>query len=409
MNFTKKKTITAAVLACLLTLCGCSAPSQNESSQNDASEQEYPVIEAGIYTISKYGNIILTISPETMMEYGYEEADIIDVEIGSVHKEMPVGINYSDVDAGSAICRYDLENDPHSISLAISGGNLAAAMNVADKKETSDGEGFIWIYREGLDENVTVYIRMAEKQGYADEYQIHKVTSTRTNERADYPDLSDAEFANFRAVSTTGMGKDTLYRSSSPINPKIGRNRQADEALSLNGVHTILNLADYEHEMKEYPGYSSTYYSECDIIPLAMSMDLTGEENSVKMAEGLRFIIGRDGPYLIHCLEGKDRTGFVIAVLESLMGASIGEVVEDYMVTYYNFYGVEKGTENYDRIAAVITQLLMNAFGTESLTEFKKNEPLTSYARDYLLRLGLSEQEIEELKMRLAVDYGGQK
>lgn len=394
------------MLAALMTLCGCSSAPQNESSKPETSEQEYPVIEAGIYDISKYGNIILTISPNTMIQYGYEEADIIDVQIGSAHEAMPIGTNYSDVDVGRAVCRYDLENDPPYITLALSGGNLTSAMGVADKKETNDEKGFTWIYRDGIDENVTIYIRMAEKQGYADEYQIHKVTSTRTNERADYPDLSDAEFANFRAVSTAGMGKDTLFRSSSPVNPKIGRNRQADEALSLNGIRTVLNLADYEQEMKAFPDYSSTYYSECGIMNLAMSMDLSVEENRIKLAQGLRFMISHDGPYLIHCLEGKDRTGFTIAVLESLMGASIGEVVEDYMVTYHNFYGVEEDSENYGRIAAIITQQLQNAYGT---TEFKENESLSSYARDYLLGIGLSDEEIAELKARLAVNYGGQE
>ena len=156
--------------------------------------------------------------------------------------------------------------------------------------------------------------------------------------------------------------------------------------------------------MKAFPDYSSTYYSECSIINLAMSMDLNGEENRTKLAQGLRFMIDHEGPFLIHCLEGKDRTGFVIAVLESLMGASIEEVVEDYMVTYHNFYGVEKGSDNYNRIAAIITQQLLNAFGA---TEFKENTSLSSYAHDYLFEIGLSDQEIAELKARLAVNYGG--
>jgi len=52
-----------------------------------------------------------------------------------------------------------------------------------------------------------------------------------------------------------------------------------------------------------------------------------------------RFIIANDGPYLIHCTEGKDRAGFVSAVLEALMGADLQEIVADYMKSYENYYG----------------------------------------------------------------------
>lgn len=412
MSERRVKSIWKAALAGLLVFTA--ACSQQEQQPDDhptpysGGEGEVPVIEAGIYDISKYGNIILTIKPDAMIGYGYEEADIIDVEIGGKHMKMPIGTNYSDVDAGRPVCRYDLENDPPYTTLAIASGNLATTMEVADKNETDDEKGYEWIYREGKDKDMAVTITMFEKQGYADEYAVHKVTATRTNERSDYPDLTDQEFCNFRVVETTGMGKGTLYRSSSPVNPKIGRNKEADEALSLNGVKTVINLADYEKEMKEFPDYSSSYYSRCEIIPLAMSMDITAEDNRKKLAEGLRFIAGHEGPYLIHCLEGKDRTGFICGVLEGLMGADLDEIVDDYMITYYNFYNVEKGAETYDRISAIIIHQILDAFKISSYTKLGEDEPLTPYAEKYILGLGLSEEELQNLKDRLAADWGGQ-
>jgi hypothetical protein len=401
MFLIKRKRFAAALIACLMTLGGCAEKAEPASG---VTQNGYPAVEAGIAEISKHGNLILTVSPETMMELGYEEADLIDVEIGSRHEIMPVGTNYSDVDYGKTICRYDLEDEIHHIALAVSGGSFAGLMEVADKEETDDEKGYQWIFRDGIDENAGVRITMAEKQGYAEELKIHKITASRTNERSGYPDLSDAEYANFRAVSTSGMGKDTLFRSASPVNPKIGRNKEADEALSLNGVHTIINLADYENEMKEYPDYSLTYYSKCVILNAAMSMDMTLEENRQKLASAIRFINQNEGPYLIHCLEGKDRTGYVAAILECLMGAELDEVVDDYMVTYYNFYGLKEGDESYDRIAALITGQLNAAFGTE----LKEGDTLAVYAEQYLKDTGLSDEEIAELKTRLGKDYGGQ-
>ena len=44
----------------------------------------------------------------------------------------------------------------------------------------------------------------------------------------------------------------------------------------------------------------------------------------------------------VHGLEGKDRTGFMCAVLQMLCGASYEEILEYYMKTYENYYKITK-------------------------------------------------------------------
>ncbi len=73
-----------------------------------------------------------------------------------------------------------------------------------------------------------------------------ELAKRRSNNRVDYPSLSDLEFANFRAVNTTGMGKGKLYRSSSPVNPWGNRNLIADNAARTAGIKTFVNIADTE-------------------------------------------------------------------------------------------------------------------------------------------------------------------
>lgn len=62
------------------------------------------------------------------------------------------------------------------------------------------------------------------------------------------------------------------------------------------------------------------------------------------------FLSEGETPYLVHCLEGKDRTRFAIMVLEALMGWNATQITDDYMQTYANYYGIEPGTEKYDLI-----------------------------------------------------------
>lgn len=110
------------------------------------------------------------------------------------------------------------------------------------------------------------------------------------------------------------------------------------------------------------------------------------------------FLAAHEGPYLIHCREGKDRTGFVTAMLECLMGATADEVIADYMTTYCNFYGVEPGSDKYEAIArGNIEKILKEAFGADDL----RQADLAERAAEFLQNAGMTGEEIETLKDRL--------
>ena len=349
---------------------------------SEEDSQMYPDVEAGIYKINKYGNITLTIGSESMEKPGYEPADIVKIKIGDAEMEMPIGTAYSDADSGEPVCCYKTSSEGiKCVVLAINTGNLAETMGIAECHPIDTDPGFKWTYLNGLDESVTVNISMVKKQGYADEYNMHKLGGTRSNNREDYAELSDADFANFRGIETSGMGTGTLFRSSSPINSALNRNKEADEALLAQGIRTVINMSDSESKMKKYSDYSLTNYAECDII-------------------------SQNGPYLIHCVEGKDRTGFAAAILECLMGADAGEIIEDYMLSFCNYYGMKPGTTYYDEVAASnIEATLAKTFRIPSILE--ENTDLQKCAETYLQEIGMSMEEISALKEKLGQDYGG--
>ena len=399
----RSKKLLAIVLAlAALILCVAAAP----QATGDAGET--PAIEATILEISKYGNIVLSIGPDSMKELGYEPADLILVRIGSAEMEMPIGTSYSDADSGEPICcwKTSASKGIEEVVLAVNGGNLTEALGIAEYEKIKEDPGFTWHPVEGLELPIVVSISMVQKQGYAEEYQMHQLGGTRNNKRADYAELSDEEYANFRAVETSGMGVGTLYRSSSPVCPAYNRSAEADAALQDALICTVMNMADSEEAMKAYPDYSLTYYSDCDIIALDMKIDFASEEFRTALADGFRYLAAHEGPYLIHCQEGKDRTGFACGILECLMGASAGEVVEDYMITYYNFYGIGPDSEQYERIArSNIMASLAAAFGIDAIDG--DGVDLAAEAEAYLLEIGMSEEEINNLKAQLAQDYAG--
>jgi protein tyrosine/serine phosphatase len=197
------------------------------------------------------------------------------------------------------------------------------------------------------------------------------------------------------------MGENTLYRSSSPIDPALNRNDEADNALRDAGIRTVMNMADKEESMKRFADYGLTAYSQCDIIALDMTMNYYSDDFQKDLADGFRYIASHEGPYLIHCVEGKDRTGFAVAILECLMGAKADEVVMDYMTTFYNYYGIEAGTEQYRQIAGSnIEAALARAFKIDSI--YDDGVDLRSCSEAYLKDIGMNDDEISSLKERLA-------
>lgn len=352
-----------------------------------------------IYEIQKHGNLILAVHGSDFLAAGYDYGDIISAEIAGKEYTMPVGSNYSDVDSGEAVCRVkiDPESGDDAMILAINMGNLASDAGIAEKFETEDDLGFYWEYTEGIETPVEVKISMQEKGGYRNQWLIRQLT--RTNERSDYAHLSDADFANFRPIATTGMGENVIYRSSSPVNPEIGRNTYADAAMREAGIATVINLADSEIS---YEGWEDSYYHGLNITMLGLEIDFAGEDFINGLAKGMRAIIAGEAPFLVHCNEGKDRAGYVSALLECLMGASAEEVMADYMVTYFNYYGTEPGTEQYNAIVEDnICKTMAAAFGIEDIRA--EGTDLSEEAREYMVEtLKLTEEEVQALIAKLS-------
>ena len=385
-----------AMVMLLTMFAGCNNSSSkvdndvNTDSTDNSTVTESIQITTTIYEIAKHGNLVLYMYGSDLFDKGFEHGDIVEIAIGEKKWDVPLCTNYSDVDNGVAVLRATSATD--GVVLAINMGDFATTAGIATKTATDEEPGYRWDYL--MESTVKITITMKEKGGYREEWLIRQLV--RTNERADYADLGDEAFANFRVIATTGMGANVLYRSSSPINPALGRDTYADKAAENAGIMTIVNLADLSNT---YEGTESTYYSTCQVVYVNLGMDFLSEATLNGIAEGMRYIINNNGPYLIHCNEGKDRAGFVSALLECLMGASMDEVIDDYMLTYYNYYGVEEGSEKYD---AIVKNNLIKVLNTTFKVDDVYKADLVAEAAAFLEEdAGLTADEVAALKVKL--------
>ena len=332
-----------------------------------------------ITAVSKYGNVTTSISLEALSTIDAVAGDILTITVNGEAMDVPYGTAYSDVDNGSVISLPD--TDTNTLAVAINMGNFA---------ET---------YKAG--EGTVITVAMKEKAGYLEEYQIRNIDSLRTNDRADY--ASDEVFANFRPVVMGDIAEGVLYRSSSPVNPELGRNTYADELAEAAGIKTVLNLADNEETMKAYEGYADSYYATLNVVALDMGVDFAAEDFNAKLKTGLEYLIANEGPYLVHCNEGKDRAGFTTALLEAVMGASVEEIKADYMTSYENYYHVEKDSEQYEKIAeSNIMNSLCTIAGVEESADLAGVD-LAAAAETYLTEtVGLSAEQVDALQAVLS-------
>jgi len=343
--------------------------------QNQAGpEIELQTLETSVAVIDKYGNLTLEMSEFALLGAGYEVGDIVSITVGDFSYESPIGTAYSDVDKGNYVVRLT----KGYVILAINYGNLA--------KGSSAVEG------------APVTIALSEKGGYLQEFELRHLV--RTDVRSDY--ASDAVFANFRMVSHGSIAEGMLYRSANPVLDDARAPYVATLA-ELVGIKTVINLADDEESLYanlDDAPYYKALVEEGSVIALNMGVTFTDSDFITKLREGLAFMASHKGPYLVHCNEGKDRAGFVSALLSAIMGATVDEVVEDYMISYENYYGVEKGSERYDLISKIILNLFADINGGKNVTD----KTLKKVAETYLLKeVKLTPTELNAIKDNLSV------
>lgn len=206
-----------------------------------------------------------------------------------------------------------------------------------------------------LKETGTATVTLNKKGKYLETENVLKLRYS--NGRKDY--RSDEQFANFRPLTTSNLKANKFFRSASPFDNSRNRSALCNKLARRNKINYVINLANSPGDIEKLLKnsnieslYCANLFQNNKYICLKMNQNYRSKEYAQKVVAGFLKIINNKGKFLIHCLEGKDRTGFVCLLLEALSGASIEELEKDYMETYKNYYGVtgEKTPEKYKAI-----------------------------------------------------------
>ena len=354
------------------------------SCSDDDTTDNTPVLKGKITSYNEFGAAMLSFTETDMTNAGFTLGDVISITIDD---KKEIVMPYYDgfyTRNGEFLC----------VAYPTYPSICFTANNIGLPKELTGLEGH------------AVTVRMKEKGGCLD---VQTALSMKySNERIEYPDLSDAEFANARTVKAGNIPSGILYRCSSPFSNDIKRDFYVSEYLQQEKVRTVLNLADTEEKMlsyKDIPPYSLSLWKEGNVILCPLKADPTADDYNNRLIEALKQLPSRPAPYVVHCMEGKDRTGYVCALLEGLCGATYEEIVADYLVTYDNYYDINPAKDPV--LCNTLVSLRLNTclmFYANVSDEAQL--PNIDYAKafsSYLLSHGMTQQQLDALVHALTV------
>ena len=352
------------------------------SCSNDDNPINEPVLVGKITSYSELGVAMLDFLEADMEKAGFTLGDVISITVDDKEIVMPYYDGF-----------YTRNGEYLCVAYPTYPSVCFTANNVGLPPELRGLEGH------------TVTVRMKEKGGSLD---VQSALSMKyTNNRDDYPALTDAEFANARAVEAGNIADKVLHRCSTPFSNEINRNNYVSEYLEREEVKTVLNLADTEEKMLTYdiPPYSRKLWEEGNVILCPLKSDPTADDFNNRLIAALKEIPSRPAPYAVNCMEGKDRTGYVCALLAGLCGATYEEIVTDYLITYNNYYKITPAKDP-DICNALLSLRLNMCLMYYAGINDEAQLPYIDYAEaisNYLLSHGMSPKQLNALVQALTV------
>ena len=339
--------------------------------------------DVGVLKDTEFGNVYLDLTIDEFNKKGFSFGDSIDVTFSNGYKleDIPYYSGYY-VPVGAALA-VGYPGYPH----------VMIARNYGSP---------MW-EETGAEDSTKAVATLREAGKYAPIQELYSLSYSDLRE--EYP--SDIEFCNFRSFSGGELTEGRFYRSASPCDNTHQRAKLTDGLVEQTGIRCVMNLADSIEEMEGYRqagDFESPYYDalsgEGGVLFLNLNANYRDPNFAAVVSRALLEMTEMEGPYLIHCQEGKDRTGFVCSLILALAGATREEIRDDYMVTYANYYGItkEKTPEKYEAVLTFVDDFLYfvtdpnKQLLTESLS-------LEDGARDYLRYGGLTQEEIAKVEV----------
>ena len=339
-------------------------------------------ITCSIIDIDEFGAAVLGITPEEFSDKGFAFGDVLSLRFSS----------------GCAI-----DGVPYYNGFYVAIGEPILISYPSYKHPAVNYNCLDFHEQTGVRAGDTVTISIQVKGGKKDVMDLRGVVYS--NDPKDYK--TPEQFANAREFHAGRITPGKLYRCASPFDRQLHRPDAVDDFLRKNGILTTLSISESEKTLSEryaaMPAYAKNLYETGHVIPMGLGAGYFSEEFSCKLVQGLVRACSEPFPWAIHCLEGKDRTGFLCILLGALMDAEYDELLSDFMKTFENYYGITEELDpvRYNGFKTTFIDTYLRRFAGLGEGEDPRGHSYRKGAEDYLHSGGMTDDQIEELKRAL--------
>ena len=336
-----------------------------------------------IININEFGGAELEVTPQKLAEMGIDFGDTLDLRFSN----------------GAS-----LENIPYYNGYYVSMGEpvLVAYPGYLHPSVNYNCQDFS--QKSGVRAGDSVTVSINRKGAKKDIMDLRSVVYS--NDPADYPDRDS--FANAREFHAGGIAPGKIFRCASPFDHMMNRPEAVDEFLRENHIKTTFSLSETDQTLRDrfadMPPYAKYLYENNSVLPVGLGSGYFKEDFRAALAIGLVRVCDMPFPIAIHCLEGKDRTGFVCVLLGALMGADYRGLLDDYMKTYDNYYRITPETDplRYNNFKSIFINSFLRKFAGLRDDEDPEGHDYRKGAEDYLRAGGMTDEQIGRLRKVLS-------
>lgn len=346
------------------------------------------VVECTVVRYDEFGAAVLSVDMQTMDSLKAPYGSDLSVEING-HEYTAIFVkNYAGAPAFSVYVNFDSSEEHYTLGVFNSRFTEDQVIPIGD----------------------TVKLSVNGMNSYYP--RIPNYLKGYSNDRDDYP--SDQAFANCRMLAGGDLAEGRVYRCSTPWG-EHGRGAICDEFLKEAGVDYLIGMDKSEKAVAEMVARTGDLYSSQLFLDGRVSVRFLSPAVHSNPEE-IRWVIDRilesDGSIGIFCKLGKDRTGMYCTILQGVAGATLEEATDDFMLSITNYYGLEKGTDEYNAVyemllfrqlylfqhPEMIDHVLDIDWSKVELKDFDLQEVIISFLNGYV---GIPMDKIDALRVRL--------
>ena len=334
--------------------------------------------------VSSFNNPIMDVSSKEVTDAGYSQGDDILMEFNGRSCTGLVIEDYGGV--GTLTPFMCLDGD--QVTLGVFNGDMNVLLNLRIGDEVT----VTYIGHDTLVDTIPEY------------------TCGSSDDRSDYE--TDADFANFYMVDTTHV-HGALYRSASPFSSSA-RAPYVSTLLDAAGVPSMVVMNMSPESLDEYCGSHSGYAVDLALSGAVIADSITPDvifhpEVIKRLLEEVTEQLETYGCTCVCCDMGKDRTGFLCAILEAVAGDSYSDIRRDFQTTVNNLYGIGFETEEIETVTNILLdrQFLMltkvASMTPEEILDYDWStvDPDTfdapAMTREYLKGIGMTDTQLDHL------------